>query len=271
MIVETYWDETGNVSRCPECHGERTERRLMKRAQPVDIALGATVFSDCPCRAAARENEEELRAERGREQAALALREKARAASEVGRHFRDRTFANFTEDDRNKDAFELAGRVAHRVICRGVDGDYSGLPGAGFFGSYGLGKTHLAAAIVNACIDAGIPAILVTASTMVDSVWSSRTGAARRRYGLIPLLAIDDIGREPATANAVRTLLDIVNLRYEERLPVVITSNYTVTELVSERYAPYGDDGAAMIDRLRALTEFPWKKLTGKSRRGTAA
>ena len=82
----------------------------------------------------------------------------------------------------------------------------------------------------------------------------------------VPLLVIDDIGKEPPTEWAISTIYNIINGRYEAYLPTMVTTNYD-TEALIERMTPretQGDMTAwATIDRLmemcRAIT------LTGQS------
>lgn len=47
----------------------------------------------------------------------------------------------------------------------------------------------------------------------------------------VPLLIIDDIGKENQTEWSVATMFDVINYRYEHLLPIVLTSNLTKEEL----------------------------------------
>ena len=91
-------------------------------------------------------------------------------------------------------------------------------------------------------------------------------GSVLKIYKTVPLLVIDDIGKEPPTEWAISTIYNIINGRYEAYLPTIVTTNYD-TEALIGRMTPREtrDDmtARATIDRLmemcRAIT------LTGQS------
>jgi len=79
----------------------------------------------------------------------------------------------------------------------------------------------------------------------------------------VPVLALDDLGRERPTPWALERLASLVHHRYEHELPTIVTSNYRRSELA----ARMGDLDAAerIIDRLREGTaEY---RFEGKTRR----
>lgn len=85
-------------------------------------------------------------------------------------------------------------------------------------------------------------------------------------YKAVPLLVIDDIGKEPPTEWAISTIYNIINGRYEAYLPTIVTTNYD-TEALIDRMTPRESRDSmtarATIDRLmemcRGIT------LTGQS------
>ena len=85
-------------------------------------------------------------------------------------------------------------------------------------------------------------------------------------YKTVPLLVIDDIGKEPPTEWAISTVYNIINGRYEAYLPTIVTTNYD-TEALIDRMTPRESHDSmtarATIDRLmemcRGIT------LTGQS------
>ena len=56
-------------------------------------------------------------------------------------------------------------------------------------------------------------------------------------YKTVPLLVIDDIGKEPPTEWAISTVYNIINGRYEAYLPTIVTTNYD-TEALIDRMTP---------------------------------
>ncbi len=105
-------------------------------------------------------------------------------------------------------------------------------------GGYGAGKTHLAAAITNYNIDLGRPAIFVVVPDLLDHLRaafgpSSESGVDERLDTIreTPLLVLDDLGAHHSTPWAQEKLFQILNHRYNSRLPTVITTNQRLEEL----------------------------------------
>ena len=99
-------------------------------------------------------------------------------------------------------------------------------------GGYGCGKTHLAAAIANFRIALGQPALFVVVADLLDYLRAtyapSSTVTFDERLEAIreaPLLILDDLGAHNSTPWAQEKLFQILNHRYNGRLPTVITSN----------------------------------------------
>ncbi|HNR96488.1 MAG TPA: ATP-binding protein [Anaerolineae bacterium] len=97
-------------------------------------------------------------------------------------------------------------------------------------GGYGCGKTHLAAAIANQCVDSGNPAIFVVVPDLLDHLRAafapSSTVTFDRRFDEIrraPMLVIDDLGSQSATPWAQEKLFQLFDHRYNAQLPTVIT------------------------------------------------
>ncbi len=107
-------------------------------------------------------------------------------------------------------------------------------------GPTGVGKTHLAAAIANQAVDLGVPTLFVTAPDLLDDLrisfnsadvtFEERFQAIRR----VQLLVLDDLGAQNATPWAQEKLFQILNYRYINRLPTVITTNQRL-EVLDER------------------------------------
>jgi DNA replication protein DnaC len=101
-----------------------------------------------------------------------------------------------------------------------------------FKGSYGCGKTHLAAAIANEQVSRGKPALFVIVPDLLDylraafapgspATFDQRFEALRTS----PLLILDDLGAQSSTPWAQEKLYQILNYRYNAQLPTVITTN----------------------------------------------
>ena len=88
-------------------------------------------------------------------------------------------------------------------------------------------------------------------------------------YKTVPLLVIDDMGKEPPTDWAISTVYSIVNARYEACLPTIVTTNYATGDLIS-RMTPKatGDDTTAIATVDRLLEMCAGISITGNSWRG---
>jgi len=100
-------------------------------------------------------------------------------------------------------------------------------------GSFGCGKTHLAAAIANERIAQGQPALFVNVPDLLDHLRATYSPASPVTYDerfetvrATPLLILDDLGTENATSWAKEKLYQILNYRYNAQLPTVITTNH---------------------------------------------
>ncbi len=104
-------------------------------------------------------------------------------------------------------------------------------------GHYGSGKTHLAAAIANFVVGLGVPTLFLTVPDLLDTLRFSyddpETSFEKRFEEIrqIPLLILDDFGTQNATSWAQEKLFQIVNYRYINRLPLVVTTNLALEEV----------------------------------------
>jgi DNA replication protein DnaC len=148
----------------------------------------------------------------------------------------DKTFENFnprgfTVTDQQQASLQMAYDYS-KAFAENPDGWLF------LSGTYGSGKTHLAAAIANYQLEQGGRVIFVTVPDLLDHLRSGfRTGDDGEddldfdEVRSIPLLILDDLGTESPTPWALEKLFQLLNFRYQRRLPTVITSNHEITEL----------------------------------------
>lgn len=106
------------------------------------------------------------------------------------------------------------------------------------FGRSGTGKTHLAAAIANRCIERGQPALFIVVPDLLDHLRAAYRPDAEEPYDRLfeqvrnaPLLVLDDLGAQATTPWAAEKLYQIVNYRYNAQLPTVVTSSMALDQL----------------------------------------
>jgi DNA replication protein DnaC len=106
-------------------------------------------------------------------------------------------------------------------------------------GGYGCGKTHLAAAVANALLThQRMRVLFVVVPDLLDHLRSAfapdQTDTYDARFQAVrnaDLLVLDDLGTENATPWAREKLYQLMNHRYNNRLPTIITSNRNMDEL----------------------------------------
>jgi DNA replication protein DnaC len=116
-----------------------------------------------------------------------------------------------------------------------------------FQGVNGCGKTHLASAIVNYQYKLGKPALFIVVPDFLDHLRSTFSPESKISYDHLfeavkstPLLVLDDFGEQASTPWAQEKLYQVINHRYNARLPTVITTCCSVGEIenrISSRLA----------------------------------
>jgi DNA replication protein DnaC len=202
---------------------------------------------------------------------------KAVGASGMGERFLRRTFGNFATDTADQKKVAAAAKDYAENFERHLPKRGEPLPGRNGFlisGTNGVGKTHIAAAIANHLLSRGKAVICMTERNLFDRIRRTYArddgiddGTVRRTYETVPLLIIDDLGKEKPTEWTLATLYAIIDGRYERAMPLIITMNYD-TKSLAQRITPKGEDtttAEAIIDRLNEMCES--MIMTGESRR----
>lgn len=223
--------------------------------------LGKKVFShlekcDCPEAVAEekRRQEEEERRRREEEQRIqmeikMAKIESLFEQSKLGKRFRERTFENFRVTNENKKAFDIAWDYAQNFKEYAKQGQ-----GLMFFSeTYGTGKTHLAAAIANYLIPQFIPVIFGNVTSLLGKIRESYDDESQYSeedvldtLSNVDLLIIDDLGKERVSAWVEEKLYMIINERYENYKPIVVTTNLTLEQIENR----FPDCGGAIVSRI---------------------
>jgi DNA replication protein DnaC len=196
---------------CPLCNGAGYVR--------LDVPVGHPDFGravQCQCK------EREI-AERERL--------KLRAVSSL-KPFDKKTFSTF-------DPSIPGVREAHEVALRYAEDPVGWLI---FQGGYGCGKTHLAAAIAHQREDEGDTVFFSIVPDLLDHLRAAFAPTSELTYDALfervresGLLVLDDLGAENGTAWATEKLFQLINYRYNYRMPTVITTNARLMSHMDER------------------------------------
>lgn len=104
-------------------------------------------------------------------------------------------------------------------------------------GGYGCGKTHLAAAVANFTVGIGVPTLFITVPDLLDALrfaYDDPQSTFEDRFEEIrsaPLLVMDDFGTQNATPWAQEKLFQVINYRYINQLPLVVTTNLLLEQI----------------------------------------
>jgi len=127
-----------------------------------------------------------------------------------------------------------------------------------FMGGYGCGKTHLAAAIANTVVRLGVPTLFLTVPDLLDWLrfaYGSTEANFESRFDEIrnvALLVLDDLGTQNATPWAEEKLYQIINHRYVNRLPTIVTTNQSINEIEGRIRSRLEDPDLVSIIKINA-------------------
>ena len=152
--------------------------------------------------------------------------------------YRNRTFASFSlrkDENLTKDSLTNLEKALQTAQTYAKDPKGWLI----FTGSYGNGKTHLAAAIANYCADLGSPPLFIVVPDLLDLLRAtfdpqSPTTLGRRfeEIKTAPILVLDDLGTQATTPWVEEKLFQLFNFRYYSELPTIITTSYSIDEIV---------------------------------------
>ncbi|HLZ57203.1 MAG TPA: DnaA/Hda family protein [Ktedonosporobacter sp.] len=182
----------------------------------------------CPCQERARMRAPQQEAPRTLQQA-LARNQVMQTYTWLGRKWHlegleKKTFASF-EEVRQPDAFDQALQFAKKPAGTLL-----------LYGSFGLGKTHLLAAIANQHIAEGKPCLFASAVTLFDAI-VERISADEEYHDLLkramttPLLLLDDIDKPKISEFRKEMYYQIIDGRTRAGRPLVVSANCSLTEL----------------------------------------
>lgn len=177
--------------------------------------------------------------------------------SMMNKSFRKCTLENWNHQLGNENLYNIAKQYISKFPQMKTENK-----GMLIYGEPGNGKTYLSACIANALVEKLVPVICVGAIALTE-----RIGKSKRNWGdegiftvlntleNADLLIIDDLGTEEDNKWTRAMIYQIIDKRNTMNLPVIITTNITITEL-KERY----DDRT--YSRLASMCSFI--KNTGK-------
>lgn len=222
-----YYDSEGFLV-CGKCHTRRQVEVNMPdlKAVPFDPKKKVRVKMpvSCRCRAERRYQEEQM-LQQDKDMRAM---EVLKRQSLMDERLRDVSFDSFRKTNDNAYNLKLCLRYANHF-----DEMLAKNQGLLFYGGVGTGKTFAAACIANHLLNQRIPVIMTSFVKLLESMqgFSEDDSALIARLNRAKLLIIDDLGAERSTDYALEKVYDIVDSRYRAKLPIILTTNLSMTEL----------------------------------------
>lgn len=135
------------------------------------------------------------------------------------------------------DNFKVISKFGHSILIDRIreyiySDEYKDGKGFFFYGTHGVGKTHLAVSILKELyLKQNITGIFYDTRILLYDLKATFDGSSNTRDLLVsvisaPVLILDDLGAERLSDWAKDILHYIIVKRYNDKLPVIITSNF---------------------------------------------
>ena len=174
-------------------------------------------------------------------------------SAQIPKRFTSKLLDNF-----DKERQPSAHKVATEYVSNWQENQAQG-KGIFFTGPVGCGKTHLAFAIVNELVKRGVKSLAATVPDLMDDLRPQTDGQLDKKIETlktIDLLVLDDLGAQRNTEWVTERIFVVLNARYNNLLPTIITSNTYLEEL--EKVQGWG----RMVDRLLEMCQLVRMKGT---------
>lgn len=266
---------------CIECGRDYKAREMQILGMSNPMIFGGGRCSEC---ARVKMDTEEAREKAMRELEQNNRREHWRGSCGIPRRFINVRFGNFKDRGIKSliRSFNNCVEYADKFPMRGYHG-YNSLV-LYSVGVWGVGKTHLVSSIAHRILDrwAGdteyCPVKFVSEPNLFIRIrntfnrhqseeYQETEADIYRQLTTVPLLIIDDIGKEEVgdPRFVQRVLFTIINGRYDNMLPVIITANLD-TDMLERHFG--GDRGnSATFDRLAEMTGNIFREIQATSYR----
>lgn len=217
-----------SIEHCEDCK-EPTQKivKLFGRETKVRVI--------CSCRKKEIE-EETMRAEQLNKQMRLDRVMKNSLMDEV---FKKKTFEAWDRTRGNEKIYNIARKYSGEF--QKMKSENVGLL---LHGNPGNGKTYAAVAIANELLNRSVPVVCVSINALLDRIKESYSKWGQegedtilRNLANADLVIIDDLGTEQRTEWSVSRVYSIIDSRYRNNLPLIITTNFTLADLKKR----YGD------------------------------
>lgn len=157
-------------------------------------------------------------------------------ASGISEEFLKKGFKNF--DDRGMEVLKKAKNIGIQYCKEFPEIRNTKRNSVLYMGQVGSGKTHLSMAICNAIMDTYKTGVLYMAyreeMVRIKQVVNDEIdyNNAISRFKQCPVLMIDDLLKGKSTEADVNILFEIINFRYVNNMPMIVSTEKTIDELL---------------------------------------
>ena len=211
-----------------------------------NIPLSSIEYERCDCeKSKAYWNEKELKEE---------IQKKRKHFEQMIRQFyiqnysskriQDYQFENFIITETNKKEIEIIKDFTQKCINKNQKN------GLIITGKSGVGKTHLATAILNKLTEKDMLVLMGRLIVLLDVIkdtfkdFSSKEKDIIELYSKVDMLIIDDLGTERISSWALEKLYTIIENRNENKLPIIVTTRFDKESLL-DRFCQSEDEELA--------------------------
>lgn len=155
--------------------------------------------------------------------------------SGISAEFQKKTFDNF--DTKGNEQLANAKKKAMQYVESFEKTEHNRYNSIMFCGQVGAGKTHLGTAICGAIMDSGIAVIYMAYRNAVTKIKQKIVkeedyNREINRYTSARVLYVDDLLKGKLTETDVNIMYEIVNYRYMNNMPIIISTEKSPNELL---------------------------------------
>lgn len=169
----------------------------------------------------------------------------------ISKQIQDYQFDNFIITETNKKEVEIAKDFTKKCINKNQKN------GLIITGKSGVGKTHLATAILNQLTEKDMLVLMGRLILLLDVIretfkdFSSKEKDIIELYSKVDVLIIDDLGTERISSWALEKLYTIIENRNENKLPIIATTRFNKESLLDRFYQSEDEElSKAVIQKL---------------------
>lgn len=169
----------------------------------------------------------------------------------ISKQIQDYQFDNFIITETNKKEVEIAKDFTKKCINKNQKN------GLIITGKSGVGKTHLATAILNQLTEKDMLVLMGRLILLLDVIretfkdFSSKEKDIIELYSKVDVLIIDDLGTERISSWALEKLYTIIENRNENKLPIIVTTRFNKESLLDRFYQSEDEElSEAIIQKL---------------------